>query len=73
MYPLLVDDAVGIRARLAEEKVFIPTLWPNVLEERDPGSWAFRYSKDILPLPIDQRYGAMDMERLAKEVSRCLS
>lgn len=73
MYPLLVEDAGNIRARLAEEKIFIPTLWPNVLEGRDPGSWAFKYSEDILPLPIDQRYGAEEMERLAKEVSRCLS
>lgn len=73
MYPLLVDDAGGVRARLAEEKVFIPMLWPNVLEEREPSSWAFKYSKNILPLPVDQRYGAEEMKRLAKEVAKCLS
>lgn len=73
MYPLFVEDASGIRARLAEERIFIPTLWPNALDEWESSSWAFRYSKNILPLPIDQRYGVMDMERLAKEVSRCLS
>lgn len=73
MYPLLVGDAEGVRARLAEEKIFISTLWPNVLEACGPDSWAYRYSKDVLPLPVDQRYGAEEMGRLAREVSRCLS
>lgn len=73
MYPLLVEDAGDIRARLAEEGIFIPSLWPNVLEECDLSDWAFKYSRDILPLPVDQRYGADDMVRVAEEVKHCIS
>lgn len=64
MYPLLVEDAGGIRRELAAEGVFIPTLWPNCLDERGEGSVALKYSKNILPLPVDQRYGEEDMDRL---------
>lgn len=72
MYPLLVEDASGMRERLAAEAVFVPTLWPNVLEERSPDSWAYRYSRDILPLPVDQRYGVGEMRIVAREVEKCL-
>ncbi len=61
MYPLLVQDGPKARAALAKRGIFIPTLWPNVLDEAEPGSFAHRCAKDILPLPIDQRYGAGEM------------
>lgn len=72
MYPLLVGDASGMREKLAAAGVFVPTLWPSVLEECDPTSWAYRYSKDILPLPVDQRYGNKEMRLVAREVEKCL-
>lgn len=72
MYPLLVADAAGVRERLAECGVFVPTLWPNVLEECEPTSWAHKYAENILPLPVDQRYGEEDMGTVAKEVEKCL-
>lgn len=72
MYPYLVRDAGGARKRLASEGIFVPTLWPNVPEECDPSAWAFRYSRDILPLPVDQRYGVGDMERVVREVKKCI-
>lgn len=72
MYPLLVEGADGIRQKLAAEDVFVPTLWPNCLGECDEGSVAPRYSKDILPLPVDQRYGTEDMIHLARKVRECL-
>lgn len=72
MYPYLVRDAEGVRQRMAAEGVFVPTLWPNVLREREPGTVAYRYAKDILPLPIDQRYGAKEMDRVLEVLDRCL-
>lgn len=61
-YPLLVDDGPHARKALAAHGVFVPTLWPNVLDEVDPSTFAYRYAKDILPLPVDQRYGREEME-----------
>ena len=72
MYPLLVEDSDGLRGRLAEAGVFVPTLWPNVLAECPASSWARRYARDVLPLPVDQRYNRDDMEYVASCVKSVL-
>lgn len=68
MYPLLVDGARRIRERAAKQLIYIPTLWPNVIENPSAGKVARLYSADILPLPIDQRYDAQDMQRMIEVV-----
>lgn len=62
MYPMLVEGAGDARERLAARGVFVPTLWPEVLEACGSSSWAHRYARDVLPLPVDQRYGEGDMQ-----------
>jgi biotin carboxylase len=64
MYPFLVDNGPAVRAVLAKRGIFIPTLWPNVLEDTNHSSVAYNYAKNILPLPIDQRYNAGDMKAI---------
>lgn len=73
MYPLLVKDGADIRRSLQEKKIYIPTLWPNVLESLTKEETEYGLAKDILPLPCDQRYDLNDMQYLVKEVYRCLS
>lgn len=73
MYPLLIKDGAIIRKALQKEKIYIPTLWPNVLEECDSESVEYRYAADILPIPIDQRYGKDDMKYLAEVIKHVLS
>ena len=68
MYPLLVEEAGNMRRRLAARGIYVPTLWPNVFNECTEESFAWRYAANVLPLPIDQRYGADDMRVLAKAV-----
>lgn len=72
MYPYLVDDTDGVRQRMAAEGVFVPTLWPNVLDDCLPDTIAYRYAKNILPLPIDQRYGAEEMDKVLEVLGKCL-
>lgn len=59
-YPLAVDGADGraVRAQLAERKIYVPTLWPGLTGE------AARRSEAILPLPVDQRCGDEEMQRI---------
>lgn len=64
MYPYLVEDAGEVRRHMAINGVFVPTLWPNVLEDCLPETTAYRYAENILPLPIDQRYGVEDMYKV---------
>lgn len=62
MYPLLIDDGMKIRKQLQQMKIYIPTLWPNVLEDCEPDTLEYKFAADILPIPVDQRYGVEDME-----------
>lgn len=68
MYPFLTTEACAVRRRLAARKIYVPTLWANVLEDCADGTLAHRYAENILPLPIDQRYDAEDMRALAEAV-----
>lgn len=70
MYPLLIQNGAAVRKELQKEKIYIPTLWPNVLEECLPDSLEYHYAADILPLPVDQRYGIEDMKYLVEVIKR---
>lgn len=71
MYPLLIPNGAAVRKKLQKEKIYIPTLWPNVVEECTSNSLEYRYAADILPIPVDQRYGIEDMKYLV-EVIECV-
>ena len=68
MYPFLAASADGARGRLAARGIYVPTLWPSVLAECRDGTAAYRFAADLLPLPVDQRYGIDDMRALAAAV-----
>ena len=66
VYPFYCKNGMEIKKALAAKKIFVPTLWPEVIDmgqklEAD-------LAMNILPLPCDQRYGAEDMERIAEEL-----
>lgn len=73
MYPLLIKDGVANRKTLQKEKIYIPTLWPNVMEECETNSLEYRYAADILPIPIDQRYDKEDMKYLVEVIKHVTS
>lgn len=64
MYPLLVEDGFSIRKILQKRKIYVPTLWPNVLEYCKPNTWEYDLAANLLPLPVDQRYSEENMLRL---------
>ena len=68
MYPLMIEDGAKIRKKLQMEKIYIPILWPIVLEITDRQSLEYRMAENILPLPIDQRYGIEDMKYLVEKI-----
>ena len=72
MYPFYCRNGMEIKKQLAEKKIYIPTLWPNVLEQ-DAGELEQDYARNILPLPVDQRYTQSDMARIIEEVSKCFN
>ncbi|MBT2571292.1 hypothetical protein [Planococcus sp. ISL-110] len=67
-YPVLVEDGMRIRNKLAAQNIYIPLLWPNVLSDCPEESIEYQYAANILPLPCDQRYGIEDMAYLVEMV-----
>jgi hypothetical protein len=67
VYPLL-DPRKGLRDYLISRHIYVPQYWPNVLEWTEEGSLEHEYALNIVPLPIDQRYGVQEMEAIISEV-----
>lgn len=61
-YPLYVENGAEIRKELQKDKIYIPTLWPDVFDVCDENDLEYDMAKNILPIPIDQRYGIENMK-----------
>ncbi|MEK5079748.1 hypothetical protein MKX73_12550 [Solibacillus sp. FSL W7-1436] len=68
MYPLYIENGMEIKKYLANKKIYIPTLWPNVLRKADHNSIEYQYATNIMPLPCDHRYGTKEMEYLIRAI-----
>lgn len=75
----LEDDAVpmvypymapvkGLREKLIENKVFVARYWPNVLDWTTKDDIEYHLAYQIQPLPIDQRYGEEEMNRIINNI-----
>lgn len=69
-YPFYCKNGVEIKRQLAQKRIYVATLWPNVLSY--DGTLEKDYAENVLPLPCDQRYGAEDMARIVSELLRQL-
>ncbi len=65
-YPFYCENGMAVKKQLAQKKIYVPTLWPNVLQYT--GTLEQDYAENILPLPIDQRYDAEDMAGIVAAV-----
>lgn len=73
MYPFYSEKIEGVRKAMAGMKVYVPTLWPNVLIDSSKEAPAYKLANNILPLPVDQRYDERDMDRIVEVLQKCLS
>ncbi len=60
-YPFYVKNGVSFRNKMALKKIYIPTLWPEILVNCPENSIEFDLAANILLLPCDQRYDLDDM------------
>lgn len=67
-YPLYLEDGAKIRKKLQQEKIYIPTLWPDVFDVCNENELECKYAENILILPVDQRYRKQDMDFVIKKV-----
>lgn len=65
-YPFYIQNGMTVKKQLAKRKIYVATLWPNVLGTGLDIETEF--AENILPLPCDQRYSEEDMQRVADTV-----
>lgn len=70
VYPFLRKGNVKLRDIFIEERIFIATYWPNVLDWCDGESLEHYLTDNLLPLPIDQRYRVEDMQKILRLIQR---
>ena len=63
VYPFMTADN-SLRKRLIQNKIFVARYWPNVLEWCNEDKLEYRLATQIIPLPIDQRYGEIEMNKI---------
>lgn len=68
-YPFyIIDRGIEIRKELSKRKIYVPTLWPNVLDDVSVDNLEYDYAENILPLPCDQRYTIEDMQFMVEQL-----
>ena len=63
VYPYVIDNGKEIRQKLISEKVFVAKYWPNVIPY-DGFEFETNLADKVVCLPIDQRYGQEDMDKI---------
>lgn len=65
VYPFFTDKGNNLKQNLIKKSVFVATYWPNVFDWCNENDLEYSFAKNIIPLPIDQRYKADQMEYMA--------
>lgn len=65
-YPFYIQNGMKIKKQLAKRKIYVATLWPNVIGTGLDIETEF--TENILPLPCDQRYSEVDMQRVVNAI-----
>ncbi len=63
VYPFLSEDKT-LRKKMIDKKIYIARYWPDIDIKCPPSSYELELQQNLLPLPIDQRYGEEDMQRI---------
>jgi len=68
-YPYLTDKE-GLRESLIKGKIFVARYWPNVDEWTGGQVEESKLAKQLIPLPVDQRYGEVGMECIINKMKK---
>jgi hypothetical protein len=68
VYPFY-SSKLDLRSRLNENRIYTAQYWPNVLNWVPEGSVEWRFTNNIIHLPIDQRYSTEDLDKIIAVIS----
>jgi hypothetical protein len=69
VYPFL-SDTKDLKKKLIENKIFVATYWPNVMEWCEENDFEYKLAQQVCYLPVDQRYGEEEMKRIVNIILR---
>jgi hypothetical protein len=67
IYPFFTIDT-ALKQKLITNNIFIASYWTNVLEWTNKESIENKFTSQIIPLPIDQRYGMEELKKIVKRI-----
>ncbi len=69
VYPFY-SSKPGLREYLIQNKIYVATYWSNILDWTKREQWENKLAQNLIPLPIDQRYGNPDMFKIIELIER---
>ena len=69
VYPFLSED-INLRKKLIDNKVYVASYWPNVKNMSNLESVESQFTVNLIPIPIDQRYGNDDLNKILEIIGR---
>ena len=63
VYPFL-SNRTNLKKYLIDQNIFIATYWPSVLQSTDVNSFEHCLADQVVCLPVDQRYGKCEMDKI---------
>ena len=73
VYPYYIEDGERLRQHLIDNQIFCARYWPNVLDWCKPEDFEYQLAKNLVCIPLDQRYGEKEMEYILKKISECIN
>ena len=70
VYPFLPKQNADLKKKLIENKIFIATYWPNVMDWCEANDREYQLAQQACFLPVDQRYGEKEMKRIVDIIER---
>lgn len=64
LYPLLIENGEKTKKYLIQHKIYVPTYWPEVDILVSGDSVEYDLVKNLVCLPIDQRYSKRSMDKI---------
>lgn len=72
VYPLLIKNDF-IRNELKQHSIFVGQWWKYLIDNPDITEWERYLSKYLIPIQIDQRYGAKEIKYVSEFVHKIIS
>lgn len=70
VYPIMFRNACSLRDFLIGNRIYVARYWPNVLSWCGPDTVEYDFAENLVPLPIDQRYGLHEMQQIVMTINK---